>query len=55
LTSAAGTSLLFLYPERPFDYGTAIDPPTVEALQVPFHTEGKPVGTLWVTAHTPSR
>ena len=48
-------TLLFSYPERHFDYGMAIDPPIVEALLVPFHTEGKPVGTLWVIAHTPSR
>jgi PAS domain S-box-containing protein len=47
--------LLFSYPERHFDYGMAIDPPIVEALLVPFHSEGKPVGTLWVIAHTPSR
>jgi PAS domain S-box-containing protein len=33
----------------------AIDPPIVEALLVPFHRERKPVGTLWVIAHTPSR
>jgi PAS domain S-box-containing protein len=48
-------TLLFSYPERHFDYGMAIDPPIVEALLAPFHTEGKPVGTLWVIAHTPSR
>src|SRR5262245_58921766 len=48
-------SLLFSYPERHFHYGMAIDPPIVEALVVPFHTEGQPVGTLWVIAHTPSR
>src|SRR5262245_4776555 len=48
-------SLLFSYPERHFDYGMAIDPPIVEALLVPFHTELRPVGTLWVIAHTPSR
>src|SRR5215470_11414024 len=47
--------LLFAYPERHFDYGMAIDPPIVEALFVPFQTEGKPVGMLWVIAHTPSR
>jgi PAS domain S-box-containing protein len=47
--------LLFSYPERHFDYGMAIDPPIVEALLVPFYTEGKAVGTLWVIAHTPSR
>ena len=48
-------SLLFAYPERHFDYGMAIDPPIVEALLVPFHNAGNPVGTLWVVAHTPSR
>jgi PAS domain S-box-containing protein len=49
------TSLLFSYPERHFEYGMAIDPPIVEALLVPLHTDGKPVGTLWLIAHTPSR
>jgi PAS domain S-box-containing protein len=48
------TPLLFSYPERHFDHGT-VDPPIVEALLVPFHTDGKPVGTLWLIAHTPSR
>jgi PAS domain S-box-containing protein len=48
-------SLLFAYPERYFKYGMAIDPPIVEALFIPFQTEGKPVGMLWVIAHTPSR
>jgi PAS domain S-box-containing protein len=47
-------SLLFSYPERYFD-GMGIDPPIVEALVVPFRTDGRPVGTLWVIAHTPSR
>jgi len=49
------TSLLFSHPERHFDYGMAIDPPIVEALLVPFHADGKPVGTVWLIAHTPSR
>jgi PAS domain S-box-containing protein len=48
-------SLLFAYPERHFDYGMKIDPPIVEALFVPFQTGRKPVGMLWVVAHTPSR
>jgi PAS domain S-box-containing protein len=47
--------LLFAYPERYFEYGMAVDPPIVEALFVPFQTEGKPVGMLWVIAHTGSR
>jgi GAF domain-containing protein len=49
------TSVLFSYPERHFNYGMVIDPPIVEALLVRFHFEEKPVGTLWVIAHTPSR
>jgi PAS domain S-box-containing protein len=48
------TSVLFSCPERHFN-DMAIDSPIVEALFVPFHTEGKPVGTLWVIAHTTSR
>jgi PAS domain S-box-containing protein len=48
-------SLLFSYPQRHFDYGMTIAPPIVEALLVPFHSEGKPVGTLWLISHTPSR
>lgn len=48
-------SLLFSYPERHFDYGMTIAPPIVETLLVPFRTEGKPVGTLWLISHTPSR
>src|SRR5215471_7136763 len=60
-TSVCGTvldreaSLLFSYPERHFDYGMVNDPPVVEALVVRFHLEEKPVGSLWVIAHTPSR
>jgi PAS domain S-box-containing protein len=49
------TLLLFSYPQRHFDYGMPVDMPIVEALLVPFHSEGVPVGTLWVIAHTPSR
>ena len=48
-------SLLFSYPERHFDFGMTIAPPIVEALLVPFHSEGKPVGTLWLISHTPFR
>jgi PAS domain S-box-containing protein len=46
---------LFSYPERHFDYGMTIAPPIVEALLVPFHSESKPVGTLWLISHTPFR
>lgn len=47
------TPLLFAYPERHFPYPVAVDPPIAEMLLVPFHTEGQPVGTVWVIAHTP--
>jgi PAS domain S-box-containing protein len=47
--------LLFSHPERHFDFGVPIDPPIVELLLVPFHVRGKPAGTIWVIAHTPSR
>lgn len=30
-------------------------PPVVEALVIPFHVEGKPIGTLWVVAHKEHR
>ena len=33
----------------------AADPPLVETLLVPFHSDGKPVGTIWVIAHTEQR
>ena len=43
------SSVLFSCPERHFN-DMAIDSPIVEALFVPFHTEGKPVGTLYRAA-----
>lgn len=45
--------LLLSYPERHFH--VPIDPPIPEALLIPFHVAGKPIGTLWVTAHDESR
>jgi two-component sensor histidine kinase len=47
--------LLFGYPERHYDYPVQIDPPIVEALLIPFHFAGKPVGTIWVIAHDKTR
>jgi GAF domain-containing protein len=32
-----------------------VEPPVVEALLVPFHIEGQPIGTVWVVAHTDQR
>jgi PAS domain-containing protein len=47
--------LLFARPERHFTPSVSVDPPAVEALLVPFHSGGKPVGTVWVIAHTEHR
>ena len=46
--------LLISHPERHYRYG-ADAPPIVEALLIPFHHEGKPVGTVWVIAHDETR
>ena len=46
--------LLMSHPERHYQYG-ADAPPIVEALLIPFHHEGKPVGTVWVIAHDEAR
>ncbi|HXG04027.1 MAG TPA: ATP-binding protein [Candidatus Binatia bacterium] len=46
---------LMAYPERHFTYAADITLPIAEALLVPFHTGGEPVGTVWVIAHDDSR
>ena len=43
------TQLMHL-PDRCFP-ALATDPPFVEALLIPFHDHGKPVGTVWIVAH----
>lgn len=48
-------ALLFQRPEFHFSYQTLVEPPIVEALLVPFHLNQKPVGTVWIIAHTPDR
>jgi signal transduction histidine kinase/CheY-like chemotaxis protein len=47
--------LLFGDLKRHFAIPLPDDPPLVEALLVPFHARGKPVGTLWIVAHTRER
>ena len=44
--------LLFQRPELHFPYPVLVEPPQVEALLVPFHLEGRAVGTLWVVSHS---
>ncbi len=46
--------LLFEHPEEVFP-GNQIDPLIHETLLVPFHVDGKPVGTLWVLSHDEQR
>jgi signal transduction histidine kinase/ActR/RegA family two-component response regulator len=46
---------LFVDPKRQFAIPLPDDPPLIESLLVPFHAQGKPVGTLWIVAHTADR
>ncbi|WP_437475856.1 ATP-binding protein [Sorangium sp. So ce1014] len=48
-------ALLFSHPARHFVAGAAVEPPVVEALTVPFHAGGTPIGTVWVLAHGEER
>jgi RNA polymerase sigma-70 factor (ECF subfamily) len=40
---------------RIFPAAADLEPPVVEALLTPFHTDGRPVGTVWAVAHDPTR
>jgi transcriptional regulator with GAF, ATPase, and Fis domain len=44
-----------LHPERYFTYLEPIAPPLEEVLVIPFHIDGKAVGTLWAVIHTKER
>jgi GAF domain-containing protein len=48
-------SLLFLHPERHFTYLEPITPSLEEVLLVPFHVDGKAVGTIWAVIHSKGR
>jgi PAS domain S-box-containing protein len=48
-------ALLFSHPERDFDYFAPVTPLVEEALLMPFHVDGKVVGTVWVVIHDLSR
>jgi GAF domain-containing protein len=43
--------LLFVHPERHFTYLEPILPPLEEVLLIPFHVDGKAVGTIWAVIH----
>jgi two-component system CheB/CheR fusion protein len=47
--------LLFSHPARSFPELRDVEPHIHEALLVPWHSQGEPVGTLWAIAHTPDR
>jgi len=50
-----GTPLLLTHWERRYPYLAAVTPLAEEALLLPFHVNGKAVGTLWVIAHDSAR
>ena len=47
--------ILFQHPEKHFLYLSPIQPPLEEVLLVPFHIEGKAVGTIWAVIHKEGR
>lgn len=47
--------ILFIHPEKHFTYLKPIEPPLEEVLLVPFHMNGKPVGTVWAVIHEPDK
>ena len=46
---------LFVRFDRYYPYFSIVSDPTREALLIPFHVNGKAVGTIWVVAHDDSR
>jgi signal transduction histidine kinase len=42
-------------PERHFTYFSSVRPRILETLLVPFHVDGRAVGTIWVISHDPER
>jgi GAF domain-containing protein len=46
--------ILMAHPERHYPY-SADAPPIAEVLLIPFHCEGRPVGTIWIIAHDETR
>lgn len=47
--------ILFLHPEKHFLYLTPIKPALEEVLLIPFHMNGKVVGTIWAVIHQEDR
>lgn len=49
------TPLLFTHPERRYTYLLPVPAPIEECLLVPFHVDGRAVGTIWAVAHDTRR
>lgn len=47
--------MLMAYPERHYAYNQDVALPIAEALLIPFHFQGKPIGTVWVLTHDGQR
>jgi PAS domain S-box-containing protein len=47
--------LMFHHIERRYEYFLPVTPPVEECLLVPFHIQGKAVGTIWAVAHSDRR
>jgi GAF domain-containing protein len=45
--------VLFIHPERHFTCLDPIRPPLEEVLLIPFHVDGRAVGTIWAVIHNP--
>jgi len=45
--------ILFLHPEKHFTYLDPIRPALEEVLLIPFHVDGRAVGTIWAVIHNP--
>jgi len=48
-------ALYFVRPQRYFHYLADVAPPLEEGLLVPFHIDGKAMGTIWAVAHDADR
>ncbi|MGD0023907.1 MAG: PAS domain S-box protein [Xanthobacteraceae bacterium] len=49
------SALLMRYPERHYTYAQNITLPIAEALLIPLHVGGEPVGTIWIISHDETR
>jgi GAF domain-containing protein len=51
----ADKPILYAYPARRFTYFAEIDVPIVEGLVIPFYTDGRAIGTIWIVSHDEAR